>query len=125
MKELVSAAFACVLAFFAATAVAFGADAQRGQQLWESRCFGCHALDTDRAGPRHRGVVGRKAGSIRDYAYSPAVKASTLVWNEATLDRWLTNPQEVIPGQRMNFRVMAAEDRADIIAFLAKESPRR
>ena len=43
------------------------------------------------------------------------------MWEEQSLDAWLTNPQELIPGQRMNFRVAAAEDRADIIAYLREQ----
>jgi cytochrome c len=95
---------------------------ERGRDLYESRCFGCHSLDANRIGPRHRGVYGRKAGSLADFTYSPAVKASPIVWNDETLMRWLTNPQETIPGQRMNFRVSQPQDRADIIAYLKKES---
>ncbi|HEX2113752.1 MAG TPA: c-type cytochrome [Alphaproteobacteria bacterium] len=98
------------------------ADAARGGELYESRCFGCHSLDANRIGPMHRGVFGRKAGSVADFAYSAAVKNAAVVWDEATLDRWLANTQAVIPGTRMNFRVANAEDRADIIAYLKKES---
>ena len=98
------------------------ADAARGGALYESRCFGCHSLDTNRIGPMHRGVFGRKAGAVADFSYSTAVRSSAVVWDETTLDRWLTNTQQVIPGTRMNFRVALPEDRADIIAFLKKES---
>lgn len=101
---------------------AAAADAAHGQELYESRCGGCHSLDANRVGPAHRGVYGRKAGSAPNFSYSTAVKGSTVVWEEKTLDAWLTNPQALIPGQRMNFRVATAEDRADIIAYLRKES---
>lgn len=106
----------------AATDRAVAADAARGQELYESRCGGCHSLDANRVGPAHRGVYGRKAGSAPNFSYSAAVKNSTVVWEEATLDAWLTNPQALIPGQRMNFRVATADDRADIIAYLRRES---
>ena len=106
----------------ALAATARAGDAEHGGALYESRCFGCHSLDANRIGPMHRGVFGRKAGSVADFAYSPAVKNSTIVWDESTLDRWLTNTQAVIPGTRMNFRVANPEDRADIIAFLKRES---
>jgi cytochrome c len=106
----------------ALAATARAGDAEHGGALYESRCFGCHSLDANRIGPMHRGVFGRKAGSVSDFAYSPAVKNSTIVWDESTLDRWLTNTQAVIPGTRMNFRVANPEDRADIIAFLKRES---
>ena len=53
-----------------------------------------------------------------DFNYSKAVKSSGVVWSEETLDKWLTNPQAFIPGQRMNFKVADPADRADLIAYL-------
>ena len=53
-----------------------------------------------------------------DYTYSKALKGTDFVWNDETLDKWLTNPQAFVPGQKMNFKVAKAEDRADIIAYL-------
>jgi cytochrome c len=100
------------------------ADAARGQDLYESRCIACHSIDANRVGPRHRGVVGRKAGTVADFAYSPAVRNSTVVWTRETLARWLTNPQDVIPGQRMNFRVANPQDRADLIDYLSAQPVR-
>lgn len=118
-------AFAAVVALVLGTAAtARAADPARGQELYESRCGGCHSLDANRVGPAHRGVYGRKAGSVAGFAYSPAVKASPVVWDEKTLDAWLTNPQAVVPGQRMNFRVALPEDRADIVAYLRRQSGR-
>ena len=97
-------------------------DATRGEQLYESRCMACHSLDANRVGPMHRGVYGRKAGSIPDFAYSVALTSSPIVWSDTTLNRWLTDPEALIPGQRMNVRVLSADDRADLIAFLRRES---
>jgi cytochrome c len=97
-------------------------DATRGEQLYESRCIACHSLDESRVGPKHRGVYGRKAGSVPDFAYSRALVDSKIVWSDTTLHRWLTNPEALIPGQRMNIQVQSAEDRADLIAFLRRES---
>jgi cytochrome c len=93
-------------------------DAAYGEELYNSRCVACHSPDANRVGPRHRGVVGRRAGSLPDFNYSKALKGSDVVWDDQTLDRWLTNPQAFIPGQRMNFRVANPNDRADIIAYL-------
>jgi cytochrome c len=93
-------------------------DAIRGQEIYESRCIACHSPDANRVGPMHRGVFGRKAGSLPDYTYSKALKGSNFVWNDDTLDKWLTNPQAFVPGQKMNFKVAKVEDRADIIAYL-------
>jgi cytochrome c len=113
---------AALIAVMVVASSARAADATRGAELYDSRCTGCHSLDANRVGPMHRGVYGRKAGSVAAFNYSPAVKNSSVIWADDTLNKWLTNPQDVIPGQRMNFRVTTAEDRADIIAFLKKES---
>jgi cytochrome c len=122
VKVLASAALAALV--LGMTAPAHAADAAHGQELYESRCGGCHSLDANRVGPAHRGVFGRTAGTAPGFSYSPAVKNSGVVWEEKTLDAWLTNPQALIPGQRMNFRVATAEDRADIIAYLRQQSGR-
>jgi cytochrome c len=114
---------ACVLACAAAaTATAVAAnlptgDAIRGKALYQG-CSACHSIDENDLGPRHRGVVGRPAGSIADYNYSPALKGSGLTWDEATLDRWLTNPSDLVPGTKMFFKIDDAQSRADVIAYL-------
>lgn len=102
----------------AASDASAGGDAVHGEEIYNSRCVACHSPDANRVGPRHRGVVGRKAGSLPDFNYSKAVKNSNIVWDEQTLDKWLTNPQAFISGQRMNFKVADPTDRADIIAYL-------
>lgn len=103
--------------WLAATPASAG-DAAHGEEIYNSRCIACHSPDANRVGPRHRGVVGRTAGSLADFNYSKAVRNSGVVWDEQTLDKWLTNPQAFIPGQRMNFKVADPTDRADIIAYL-------
>ena len=112
-------AVAIVAVIAPASSCAVAADAARGRELYDARCSGCHSIDADRIGPRHRGVVGRKAGGIGGFEYSPALHDSTIVWTPVTLDRWLTDPEKLIPGQRMNISVAEAADRADLIAFLA------
>lgn len=104
---------------------AHAADAERGRALYESRCVACHSLDANRVGPMHRGVFGRKAGAVKDYDYSAALKTATTVWTEQTLDRWLADPEKLIPGQRMGYQVPDASDRADLIAYLERESSAR
>ena len=116
MRRLIAIGIACLSGLM--TAPTFAADAVHGQEIYESRCVACHSPEANRVGPRHNGVVGRKAGSLTDYSYSKAVKASAIVWDETTLDQWLTNPQAFIPGQKMNFKVADPTDRADIIAYL-------
>lgn len=97
---------------------AAGGDAERGAALYDSRCGACHSIERNRVGPRHQELFGRSAGTQPGYAYSKALADSDIVWNEQTLDNWLTNPQALIPGQKMGFRVRKAGDRSDIIAFL-------
>lgn len=93
-------------------------DPARGQALYESRCVACHSIDANRVGPAHHGVFGRKAGALADYDYSAALKGASLVWNEKTLDLWLADPERTLPGQKMNYQVSVAADRADLIAYL-------
>jgi cytochrome c len=92
-------------------------DVVHGKTLYEG-CLACHSIDDNDLGPRHRGVVGRHAGSVEDYAYSNALKNSGLTWDEATLDRWLTNPSALVPGTKMFFKIDDAQARADIISYL-------
>ena len=100
-----------------AIALAAG-DSTRGQSLYESRCIACHSPDAHRVGPRHRGVFGREAGSADGYTYSPALRASRVIWDEVSLDAWLSDPESVIPGQRMGYRTGSPADRRDLIAYL-------
>ena len=103
-----------------------GAHAQsvaRGQALFESRCVACHSLDANRVGPALRGVVGRTAGKANGYFYSEAMAAATHVWDEPKIKAWLTNPEDVVPGQDMNYRVDIPQDREDVVAYLASVSP--
>ena len=94
-------------------------DPVRGEQVYQG-CMDCHSLDENSVGPRHADVFGRRAGAVPDYRYSNALKSSAIVWNEETLDRWLTDPQALVPGTKMFFSVPDARDRADLIAFLKK-----
>jgi len=107
----------CIAAATLAATTALQGDPIRGKTLYQG-CTGCHSVDDNDLGPRHRGVVGRRAGSIEDYSYSPALKNSGLTWDEATLDRWLTNPSALVPGTKMFFKLDAAQDRADVISYL-------
>jgi len=106
-----------------ATAPAIGQDkADGGQLLFNNACRTCHTLrDGDnRLGPNLHGIIGRKAGSLPNYAYSSAMKNADLVWDTATLDRFIANPDQVVPGHNMKpyGGHASAEERAGIIAFL-------
>jgi cytochrome c len=100
-------------------------NAGRGGTLYQDKCTGCHSIDANRVGPAHRGVYGRKAGLAPGFAYSPGLKNSKIIWNDATLDRWLTNPQATISGARMGFRLGDPAQRGDIIAFLKTQGAKK
>jgi len=89
-----------------------------GQTLYESRCGGCHSIDTNRTGPKHRGVIGRRAGSIAGYDYSNALKAARFTWTPQRIDQWLQGPSRLVPGTKMFFTVSDPADRAAIIDYL-------
>lgn len=100
-------------------ATAGGADARRGEQLYLARCGACHSIDDNGAGPRHRGLFGRKAGTQPGFAYSAALRKSNIVWTESTLDEWLKDPNALVPGNVMAVQLASDPvDRRDIIAYL-------
>ena len=117
---LVACALAAAGSIFGTCLASEGArpgDSAHGKALYQG-CLACHSIDDNDLGPKHRGVVGRPAGGLADYNYSAALKNSGLTWDEATLDRWLTNPSALVPGTKMFFKIDDAQARADIIAYL-------
>jgi len=103
------------------TAHVRGADVEKGKGVFE-QCAACHSLDGtgDYDGPTLKGVIGRKAGSLEDYRYSAAMKRSDVVWDAATVDQYVADPQAFIPGNRMAFAGISDKtQRDDLIAFLA------
>lgn len=95
-------------------------DAGAGATIFRQRCSLCHVVKPGVHGsiaPNLSGVAGRRAAST-DFAYSPALKASQLKWDKATLDRFLTAPAKLVPGTRMVFAVPDPKQRADLVAYL-------
>jgi cytochrome c len=94
-------------------------DAARGRELY-AQCQACHSLDGENGvGPTLKGVVGRRAGSVAEFRYSPAMRRASVVWDAASLDGFMADPQAVVRGNRMPFGgVEEARDRADILAWL-------
>ncbi len=89
-----------------------------GAEVYE-RCAACHSLERDRTGPRHCGLIGRRAGSVAGFDYSEAMRASGITWDEAALDRFLEAPTRAVPGTSMGYAgVDDARDRRDLIAYL-------
>jgi cytochrome c len=103
-------------------AVGGSGDATRGREVFEKRCTGCHALETNREGPRLKGIYGQASGSVPGFTYSEALRKSHLVWNDATLDQWLADPDKLVPGNDMEFHVAKPDERLDLIRFLKQSS---
>ena len=97
-------------------------DTARGEKKFGD-CAACHKLEAgaNNVGPSLHGIFSRKAGEIAEFRYSPAIKRSGIVWTPETLDTFITDPQGMVPGNRMPYAGMAgAADRADLIAYLQK-----
>ena len=116
-----AAAFSCATAMADAPSAAVQGDPTHGKTLYAA-CTACHSLEENDIGPLHRGVVGRRAGTVPDYNYSPALKNSGITWDEAQLNRWLTNPSAMVPGTKMFFKLDDAQMRADVIAYLKTQN---
>jgi cytochrome c len=101
-----------------------GAQDASGQQAFNNACRTCHLVreGDNRLGPNLHKIVGRKAGSLPDYGFSSAMKEAGFVWDEEKLDRFIANPDEVVPGNSMKpyGGLSSSEDRKKIIAFLAQ-----
>ncbi len=108
------------IAFLAALAASAqdrpAGDVSRGRALFDKRCTTCH-VNTD-MGPKYRGLIGRKAGTVPTFDYSQALQNAGIVWSEELIDKWLTNPDKLVPGNLMGFRVRDPQERADVIAYL-------
>lgn len=107
----------------AAGAALAAGDAQNGKALY-AQCAACHSLETadNTLGPNLKAVLGRKAGAIEDFTYSPPMRRAVVTWTPETLDAFLTDPQAVVAGTKMPFAGMAsATDRADLIAYLQSQ----
>lgn len=95
-------------------------DGKRGETLFKQRCAMCHSIagKGGKLGPDLSSVVGRKAGAA-SFDYSPAMKASKIVWKPAALDTYLAAPMKMIPGSRMAIAVSKPDERRALIGYLA------
>jgi cytochrome c len=95
-----------------------------GQLLFNNACRTCHTVkDGDnRLGPNLHAIIGRKSAALKDYGYSDSLAKADLVWDKATLDRFIANPEAVVRGNKMQpyGGMSSAEDRAKIIAYLER-----
>ena len=112
-----------ILAAAAGTTAAYAdGNIDAGQKLFVGKCIACHRVGPEgknAVGPVLNGIMGRKSGSIADYAYSDANKKAGLTWDEATLQKYLKAPMSVVPGTKMTFPGDANEQEVlDLIAYL-------
>lgn len=95
----------------------------RGAVLYQRQCGVCHQVASPRngAGPSLQGVIGRKAGTVAGFAYSPAMKDSGITWSSQSLASFIGNPTKLVPGTRMGIRVPNPDDAAAIAGFLNRK----
>jgi cytochrome c len=110
--------FMAILVGLSPSSTGAGPDAGAGKNVFDRRCSGCHAADSTKEGPPLRGVVGRKAGTVSGFLYSDSLRASGITWNEGLLMKWLENPDAMVKGTDMEFRVPKAEEREAVVAYL-------
>jgi cytochrome c len=99
-------------------------DAQRGAQVF-AQCKVCHSLEAGKnmLGPSLHGLLGRKAGSVPGYAYSPAMKNANVTWDDDTLSKYLADPKAFIPGDKMVYPgVKDPSKLGDLLAYLNQAS---
>lgn len=105
-------------------ATAVVADPLPGERVFKSQCGACHTVDKgkNRVGPSLFGIVGRESGKVEGFRYSAANSAAKLTWTTEVLDKYLTNPKEVVPGTTMTYAGLKNEQqRKDLIAFLGEQ----
>jgi len=124
--KIVVVAVACVLVTACSgkagggDAAAVAGNAAHGKELY-AQCQACHKLTENFVGPHHCGLIGRAAGSVPDFEYSEAMKASGITWTPKTLDEFLTSPIAYVSGTKMGFAGFdSASDRADLITWLVQ-----
>jgi cytochrome c len=123
VSTIVRLASSLIIASIAASGAARAQDRERGLQAFAA-CAACHAPDKNGIGPSLAGVVGRTSGTVEDFRYSRAMKNAKIVWDAATLDAYLAEPQKVVPGNLMPFSGIGdPQQRADVIAYLRSLKP--
>lgn len=113
-------------ALFALPSVALAQDVAAGEKVF-LKCKICHQIGENAknsVGPVLNGVVGRKAGSVEGYNYTPANKNSGFTWDEATLKDYLKNPRAKVPGTKMIFPGLQDEqDIENVISYVKQFGP--
>lgn len=115
---------AALAAWAGSAAGALAADPADGEKVFNQKCKVCHQIGEGAknfVGPELNGIIGRKAGSAPDYAYSEAMKNSGITWSEDVLKQYLTDPKKMVPGTKMIFAGLPKEtDRDNLVTYLAQ-----
>jgi cytochrome c2 len=123
MKRFMTWALVSVASTAAAIAYAQG-DADAGKKYFEEQCIACHTAEPDDGGgaqgPSLIGVFGRIAGSDKEFSYTTQLAASKLTWDAATLERFLSAPDALVPGTSMVIAVPTKGDRDNLIAYFQR-----
>ena len=109
-----------LITFILIFSIAYAADPVKGKKVFK-KCVACHSLQEgkNKMGPPLNNLLGRKAGSLDGYKYSKAMKNSDVVWDEESLDKFITKPRKFIPKTKMSFRGIKKKSlRDDLISFL-------
>ena len=115
----------CAAALVAAAGAAqTTGDPARGEKRFED-CASCHSIAAGEngVGPSLHGIINRKAASLEDFRYSPAMRNSGLTWTPETIETFIADPQKLVPANRMAYAGLTdAADRADLIAYLQQST---
>lgn len=121
-RALAAAIAAALLIAALPAAASAGGNVRAGQQVYDKHCLVCHAVQPEfhKEGPSLAGIYGRRAGKAPFFTGYKALKGSTIVWDEQTLDAWLADPRGLVGGKDtgMTFRLEDPQARADVIAYL-------
>ena len=102
------------------SSTAIAGDVSKGKKVF-NKCKSCHSLTKNRMGPALGGIFGQKVGTVKGYRYSKAMRNSTIVWDEETLDKFLKNPKKYIKGTKMRYRgIKKQTSRDNLIKYLRR-----
>lgn len=121
MNRLIAFSLACGIALTLA-GQATAADPAKGKRVF-NKCKACHSLKPGKRkiGPSLFGVFGRTSGTAKGFKFSSKMKKAAIVWDEKTIDQFVTKPRKMVKGTKMAFSgIKKAADRANLIAYLKK-----